>query len=261
MYELSVAAGVDGKYPIEVRLLDKQKAIARSTLDWYAPAQNPGLTPAGPNAGIGDPLQTKRRPQIWTWGEEESTLTTAARSVSLPGGRNGLLIDQMAGFDHPKRRHYLYVMEGDKLLRAWTATEGAGPHWTTVEVLTSASAGSQDVVLFDGFRPGGDQPDSLKVERLAWDEKTRKLTPSAARGGFYAVTLGPWPTIAETRQAQSQAGECLSSYWLVPLARAEGAERYALRVVTAHKALAAETLRQAQSCAPTIKGSLSNYRP
>jgi hypothetical protein len=261
VYELSVARCSEGKCPIEIRLLEKQTPLAVSTLDWSAPASMATQAPAGSNSGVGDPLEAGNRPKIWVWGEDEGTVTTAARSVALSLGRTGLLIDQMAGFEHPKRRHYLYVEEGDKLLRAWTAAEPQGPHWTTVELRPASKSGSQDILLFEGFQPGGDEPDSLKATCLAWAGKSSQLVASAGCTGLYAITVGVWPAVDSARQAQAAAGECLSQYWVVRPARSVGAQRYVLRAVTAHKALAEQALRAARRCAPQLTRSLSSYQP
>lgn len=258
VYEISVAACTAGKCPVEISLLDEQKLIARSALDWSAPEQQATRTSAGANYGIGDPLDTATRPEIWSWGDEEGSLSTGAQKVALSQAQRGLLIHQVTGIERLKRRHYLYVARGDELLRAWTATEQDGPHWTTVKLATAGS-GAQSILLFEGFQPGGDQPDRLAVQRLVWDERRGTLSPSGDVPGLHTVTLGSWATVAEARQARSQAPECLSLFWVTPLGN-DQAGPFTLRAVTADKELAAETLRRVQTCAPALKGGISKYQ-
>jgi len=110
-------------------------------------------------------------------------------------------------------------------------------------------------------QPGGDEPDSLKATCLAWAGKSSQLVASAGCTGLYAITVGVWPAVERARQAQAAAGDCLSQYWVVRPARSVGAQRYVLRAVTAHKALAEQALRAARRCAPQLTRSLSSYQP
>lgn len=259
VYELSVAPCASGQCPIEVCLLDGDRLIARAPLDWVAPEQMAMRALADDNSRIGDPLQIAVRPEVWSWGTGDAALAAAARKVVLSRNRRGLLIDLIAGSGQRRQRHYLYVANGDQLLRAWAAADQEGPHWTSVELTSSAGSSAQSILLFEAFQPGGDQPDQVEVKRFVWDDGSRKVEQKESVPDVYTITIGVWATVAEARRVRAQAGACLDPFWVAPLESAEGP--FGLRAVTANKDLASEALSQAENCMPNRKGRLSKYRP
>ena len=185
-------------------------------------------------------------PPAWTAGDGETTVTTAARSVKLSAIEAGLLVDQAGGFEHVKRRHYLFAAADDKLQRVWTGEEGAGPAWSATVLVDASSGNAQDIVYITGFQPGGDQPDTVAATRYTWNAAQRMLV-EAPPGPLYAVVVGNFANLDDARAARTQP--CLSNYSAV-----RGADlgvkgsRFVLAAITTRKALADAARTQRDNC-------------
>jgi hypothetical protein len=155
----------------------------------------------------------------WKAGKEESAVITAIQPIKLTSNRTGLLVHQVAGFEHIKRRHDLYIITDTKLKRVWSAADGVGPAWSAAEVMPADIGQADSIIYLEGFRPGGAEADTLIGRRLAWDEAKQELTerPLAL---LPAIRVGEFPNAEVARQAA--AGSCLAEYWALPADRFGG---------------------------------------
>lgn len=157
--------------------------------------------------------------EAWTAGMEEGTVTTAIQPVKLTSKRIGLLVHQAGGFEHVKRRHDLFLNDGGKLKRIWSAEEGVGPAWSAAEVRRAGIQSTDEVVYLEGFRPGGDEVDTLTGRRLAWNEATNDVTDQLLKR-LPAITAGEYANVDAARQASSVS--CMARYWVLPAERFGG---------------------------------------
>jgi hypothetical protein len=207
---------------------------------------------AGKTIGAGDPLADDQDLPAWIAGEGETTVATAARSMKLAPEESGLLVSQSGGFEHVKRRHYLFAAVDNKLKRVWTGEEGAGPAWSATILVDAASGRAQDILYLTGFQPGGGEPDTIDARRYQWDPAGKVLI-EAPPGPLYGVIVGDFanPDLARTASAQP----CLSAYSTVR-ARDLGlaGSRIVLAAVTPQKSLADAALKQTDNCPKALTG-------
>jgi len=215
-YELSIAPCTDMECPFQVRLLEGTKVWATVDLDWtkaHGPATKEKVDGS---SGVGDPLLPDTRQTAWSTGEEKVNVSTVGRSIRLTPELNGLLVDQRAGFDRLKRHHDLFVARENKLTRVWDQEEGAGPTWSTVEIVNSPRDGSVRLLYFSGFRyPSDDQPDWLQLSVYRCNPAKNQLQLDAPElPSVFAVIAGTYSTVAKAREAQ-EGNSCLGAFWVL----------------------------------------------
>jgi hypothetical protein len=156
-----------------------------------------------------------------------------------------LLVDQAGGFEHVKRRHYLFVADRNELDRAWTGEEGAGPTWSAAIVVDGAQG--QEIVYLTAFRPGAESADTLRGARYGWDE-ARNAVIARPLGPLYAVVAGTFVTPEAARAAVPPA--CLSKYFVRP-ARDLGmsGSQTVLSAITTRQSWAENALKASGECA------------
>jgi hypothetical protein len=197
-----------------VSLLEGERTAGEYDLTWKGASRDVSLDPATRSSGAGDPLRADPTIKIWRSGTEADAVSTAARLLSLAPGLNGLLIDQRAGFEHVKREHSLYAALDGKLVRIWTASEGAGPTWSTTAIV-NAGDDRQGVVHYEAFiYPSDDQPDKLRATALVWDPVQRKMVSYNTR--FYGLASDPFDSIAAARHARADFRQCHVALWVLP---------------------------------------------
>lgn len=260
-YELSIAPCSDDRCAVEVRLLQRGTPVDSASLDWGLQRTPLVRTEPGPLSGIGDPLAGERDLDALVGSLGGEPVSIAAQEIRLGGGERGLLVHQTAGFDHVKRRHYLYVRTGRRLERPWTGIEGAGPHWSAVQVLDSPGDTAEAFLHFRGFRyPNGYPPDDLEVTRFVWSPENDRLLASSPEH-LWAAVLGPFPGADSARAIRSNHSGCLGDYWVLPAERfqALSGPGVALAAVTARSSRAARALDQARECVPDVEGTASRF--
>ena len=265
-YEISIAPCGEAACPFEIRLLNGTSALSTLDLGWMK-AHGPAVRDhADESSGVGDPLGTPKKITAWSTGEEKDNVSTVTRVVRLTPRLNGVLIDRVAGFDVLKRQHTLAVALNNRLVRAWTDQDGAGPTWSTVVIADSGSDQSQELLVFDGFRePSDELPDRLHFRAYQWDADANKLD-SAASGTppVYAVSAGEFKTASEAHASQRQS-DCLNGFWVLKsdvfLKLKPG--RFVLAAVSTQKSLAVEKSNAVKACASKIPVSIveSQYSP
>jgi len=260
-YEVGFGECADARCPVEVRLADDHATLAREALDWPAVTTETYEADIDPISGVGDPLAPPKG-TLWVAGEDESSLSVFARPVRLTAERNGLLVDEAAGFDHVKRRHYLFVERDGSLARVWTGSEGQGPVLTTTAVRGSADGTRDEIVYFDQVRfPFGDAVDELTVTSLRWDAAQAKLSQSPA-SGIYAVVFGPFADVNAARNVAAEHPECFAEFSILPSERFVSlpAGSAVLAAVTAAERNATETLSRVGKCATAQRGKVLEVR-
>ena len=241
---------------ILLQLLADGRVLDSALLDFKA--SNAELTEdeVGPLMGASDPLAPSAPREAFVAGEEEGLVATALLPLRLSGERAGVLVHQMAGFDHVKRRHYVFTVAGDRLRRVWSSEEGAGPTWSAAFAVEEVDASGESVIYMEGFQPGGEQTDRLSAVRLGWDPDEDLLVPSGP-AQLFAIVAGRYASSSEARAAAA-AQACLSSYWALPAERA-GMESpgVVLALVSIDESWAQAALdREAGACQGSLEPSL-----
>lgn len=263
-YELSLAACKDAACAFEVRLLSGVgeplaeggagvSVLGATALEWPASAA-PAQPLDAPQPGTGPFLANTAASRVWSTGEEESTVTASASAVPVepgkPSGARALLVTQMAGFDHPKRRHALYVASQGTLKTAWSRSEPQGPYVSQV----IATPGHAPMYLSVFFSPDDDAADKVSAQRLAWDAKRQVFSEEPSLAAVQAVVAGSYPTVRAARAARA-ASACFAGYGVVDTWPGKGrvSHRYALiALAVAPEQANAEAARLGQ-CQPGLQ--------
>lgn len=250
-YELSLAACKAGACAFELRLMRAGVGQAAPVaLGW--PAAEAQASPVVPDAahGVGTPLGPAAwQARVWSTGEEESTVTVSAIMLPLPAsakGRQALLVTQMAGFEHPKRRHALYVASGNGPQLAWSHEEPPGPDRSWV----LAPAGQWPVLLLHQGALQEGSPERIELRRLQWNAGRQVFVEKISRppAALQAVVAGRHAGVAAAQAARERHGDCLAGYAIVRTRQAGAAPRHALVQVAASAAEARAETRRLQAC-------------
>jgi hypothetical protein len=255
-YEISLASCAQSTCPFQVRLIEGNRVYGTLNLDWRGVPAEPVQAAIDASLGAGDPLQKRWEGKAWETGIESRNVSLTARGIALTPQLNGVLVHQRAGFEHLKRRHYLFVAVGRKLARAWTGSEGQGPTWSTVELSEPRRDGSQDFIYFTGFQyPGDEEPDSMEFAIHRWNARKNQLEKAPASESaspVVALIAGTYGAVAEARKAIGQHPDCLKDFLVL------GADslpqtpkgQFAVAALTTKAALAD---REMARCAPALK--------
>jgi hypothetical protein len=253
-----------------VALVDGERIVARERLHWAGAEGTPTLGPIDAFAGAGDPLDPdaleREVPAALYTGDEASAVVTVARGVALGPGTVGLLVDQVAGFEHLKRAHFLFAAAGGRLARAWSYEEQAGPTWSTT-ALAALGPDRQAVVLLAGRTLAaelGDRPDDIERQVVLWDAASGAAVLRNEAVPIRAVSFGRFAGIAEARAAYEARADCLGDFSILPserLARSGPPGELVLALLGVSEAGARERLAEAQTCAGGLPGSVGTLRP
>lgn len=259
VYQLSVPPCRAKDCDSQIRLLAGSSELSTVDLGW-AKSHGPSTRQqSSESPGVGDPLAPRSTRTVWSMGEEEQNVVIAARTVRLTPRLNGLLVNQQAGFDHLKRRHDLYVAIDKKLVHAWSAQEGAGPTWSSVDVRDFARDHSQEILFFDGSHyPSDEQPDWLYFTVYHWNPSKNTLEKiTTGNPSVFAVIAGMYDTVAGARVAQSSVS-CLGAFWVLASDNFSRLPtgKFALGAISSRKSFASQTLAKSQACAPQLSVSL-----
>jgi hypothetical protein len=251
-YQLGIGGCREASCPIEVRLAAGNKVIDTAVLEWPASDARAKHAPVDWTHGVGDPSASPSGLRAWTMGEEEQAVSVAARSVRIAPDRSALLVTQLAGFDHLKRRHDLFLVDGDRLQRIWSYAEPPGPHWSSTTVRPSRGK-AEEVVLATGFlSPTDEAPDRLEIQKLDWQAATKQVDQNPAEA--FLVTAGSFASIEQARQMRASNHGCLAHYWVLGAA-SSAAEQGPVIVATlsSTRQAAHHEMRRAKACAPSIR--------
>lgn len=257
--EVAIQACTAAPCPIKVRLIEGRRPSDFVTLNWASAGGAPQQEEIDGLWGAADPLLPRGKLHAWTTGEEVDAVSTLARAVALAPDRNGLLVDQLAGFDHLKRRHDLFISRGGRMTLARRWEEGAGPTWSAVATVPRRGR-REDLLFFDGFRaPSSDEPDRLDVTAYLWDERADRLVERLrAPVTLYVLVLGVYPSVAAARRIRDAGGECLLGFWVLKTdpfpALPPG--KLLLGALSTQRAYAEEAAQAVAACAPELKSSL-----
>lgn len=256
-YELSLERCPRDECPYVVRLVEGGRVHGSSPLEWGAAPRQPSRHPLDDGAGVGDAL--KREKGLHEWRVGDYGTATVARPVRLSPTLTGLLVHQAAGFEHLKRRHYLFVSRGSSLIEAWTENDGAGETISYVDVFSAND--DRDVIRFWRVTTRPDREvDEWEVTTFRWSEKRARLEriPHAELTfPIFAVVVGPFASVANAREARTASDGCLSNFFV--LERTPLGEMIVLAALTSHKASADAALADAQACAPPLKGRVERW--
>lgn len=224
-------------------------------LDWAAPAgARVRAVPWDLSHGAGEPLAvpSSKRPAVWAAGEEEGTVTASARLLPLPGAAlPAVLVSQMAGFEHLKRRHAAYAVVQGQIKKVWSRAETAGPHVSWV--LTPR--GRPPVHLSVFLQPDDSGPDKLAAHELVWNKAQSTLTERGGASGLHGVVAGTYGSVAEAQAARS-AASCLGEYWVIDAQSLKWTlpHRYALLLPASLRAAASAEVARLKRCQPAVQG-------
>ncbi|GKT25665.1 hypothetical protein [Acidovorax sp. SUPP3334] len=264
VYELSLASCQSAPCPFEVRLLSrpgktepgmvpggKASAVLDSiALGWPANATEAQSVDAQARPG-GWALAPGPAPRVWSTGEEENHVSVSARTLPLerekPGTSRALWVTQMAGFDHPKRRHAMYVASSVRLKTAWSRSDPQGPHVSRVVVPVHGAP----VHLSMFLSPSDDVADKVSAQRLEWDGRRQVFVEKPAAAALHAVVAASYSTLREARAARA-ASACVAEYGVVDTWPAKGLvpRRYALIALAVEPVQAAAETARLSECQP-----------
>jgi hypothetical protein len=231
-------------------LVEGDRILARSSLDWTKAVSEPAFRPAPLDWGAGDPLDPQTVTAAVT-GDDRGIVGTIVRAVSFDGAVAGLLIDQVKSFGSLERSHFVLLARGDRLEQAWSYIEEPGT-WSSTAVIELVP-GREGIALFRGVRAAGMESgaaDAVEAELLAWSAIDRKLRVSGLGGRLHVVAVGPLKSVANALALREQHAECLRHFSVIsaaslPEARLKGA---LLVQYGAAAAGAQRVLQAAQSC-------------
>ncbi len=245
---LGVCQGED--CPLVVALFQEGKAAATINLAWNATSSEPVKAQPDWMAGASGPLDGKPEGvEAWTTGSEEQTVVTSVRAIRLPSGAAAILASQMAGFEHPKRRHEIYAARGGQLTRVWEYAEPQGPYWTAVAVRKATS--QDELVLLRTFSPGGELASTWEAVRLEWNADQNAFFEAGA-AKVRAVVAGEFAGLERARNVLAGAGECLAGFDVVESKQLglRGGGKYALAALTVSDPVRSEVLERLKTCSP-----------
>jgi hypothetical protein len=240
----------DGKCRAVIQLIRDNRMLDSAPLEFAASEAQ--LRKAEGDTGI-----TSREPlEVWTAGKENGSVTTALRVVKLTPEQSGLLVYQVGGFEHIKRRYDLFAEEAGKLKRVWSAAEKQGPAWSSADVAETAAG--DEIIYLEGLRGTGKDPDQFEAKRLGWDAASKSLTERPKLALPVVVAGKNFPTADAARKAA--AGTCLSEYWVLPaITLGAKTSSFMLAMVTANKQSA--EAEQARECKTKLVRSVAVFRP
>jgi hypothetical protein len=226
---------------IFLRLLDHDRLLDTVPLDFKASSAELNKEEASPLMGARDALSPLPPPQAYVAGDEEGMVATSLQPFRLAGTQDAVLVHQMAGFDHTKRRHYVFIVTNWKLQRVWDSKEGVGPTWSAAIVDPDAKGASRSIIFLNGFSPGGNEVDRLDATRLNWDAAKNRFSPGGD-AQLFAIVAGKYAD-ASAAHAAIQAQPCLGRYWVLPAKRVgTGDVGVVLALVSIHRHWAAAAL-------------------
>jgi hypothetical protein len=256
--DLAIAQCRKSECPFEVRLRAGGRVLDRVTLPVAAGSQRAKAETVDAvwevDAGL----------KVWATGEENDHVATGARVLRLSPQTTALLVSQQYGFEHLKRNHLVILPRAGKLTIAWKAEEGAGPTWSTTQVIGGQRSKQHEIVYLRGFyEPEEDAADRLDVARLSWNEASARLRETAlpARSEpLYRLDLGTHDTAAQARQARS-TNFCLSPYWVLDASRFRTGEsgKAMIGMLYASRTLAEKAASAVKKCQPDATVSVETW--
>jgi hypothetical protein len=194
----------------------------------------------------------------WIAGSAEGEVTTQLHPVKLAAAGTALLVQQVGGFEHVKRRYDVFTHDGAKLQKIWSAAEGIGPAWSMATVVPARSGSREEIVYLQGFRPGGTSVDTLSASRLVWDDTQHALArqPTAQ---LPAIIAGEFASVTAARRAAAKE-PCIAHYWVLPAERFGGKRG---RLVVAEVAVSQRGIDAAfaHACSKPVKRRPATFRP
>jgi hypothetical protein len=233
-----------------------------ASLAWASSSQETSEEEVDSRWGAGDPLTGIPGVKAFASGEEAAYVSTLARPVGI-ASRLGVLVTQRAGWEHLKHHHDLFVHDGEKLVRAWSAIDAAGPTWSSTDTAAD-SAGTQHILYYSGFLyPSPDSPDRLNVSSIEWDEPTKRMVESPAPAGvaLEVVQFGRYAKLARARAGREPLNECVAPLLWVLESKSYGdlTGGYMVATITSRPALLAQVLQEGKKCYPQLEAELRPY--
>lgn len=243
IYELGTGKPVRSEHPVVLRLVENGSVKNEVRLPMSAASADQSVIEDGPRMRVGDPLHPSNT-AVYASGEESSFVSTAFRQVSLPG-QKAILVQQQGGFEHVKREHRLYAALKGKLALVWSASEGAGPTWSSADIIDVNSDGTDEIIFYQGFaHPTA--AETLTVTAFSWNAAQGRFLKTVTPR-MYSVQAGIYPTLAKARQAREAAGECGANLWILR----DPARGYSLAARTVRKQAAEEGVKSVRECFPS----------
>jgi hypothetical protein len=250
--------------------LEAGKTLGAEQLTWGSVSQEASEQEVERGWGATDPVDFESAAGLkaWTTGEEATFVGTLVQPIAFEETVGALLVNQVAGFEHLKRAHAVFVSVGSELVRAWSAMDGDGWSFSTATVVPAAP-GRERVAYFEqiDFTMDSDtQSDALKAEILGWNARARKLAPIKGEGevgaSIQAVVLGPFKTVGEAKRAKDANQACLGGFAIVPGGRFRAAEGrgMVLARLTTHRVAAGALASLVAGCVPGKKARLASMR-
>jgi hypothetical protein len=143
--------------------------------------------------------------------EPDAAMTIRWRPFVLgsPGARGGglsaLIVTQETHGERSKRHHDVLAVRGGQLVKVFSADEGRGRTWSTLEAADIDRDGGAELVLQRASTPDEDQPDQWAMEVHGWRADIGKLVVrNDQRPQVKGAVIGMFRSAAEARKLAGQ---------------------------------------------------------
>lgn len=206
---LLIAPCTEQGCPLELQLRRAGQTLDTAVLDWPTSSQHKEQTQMDAAMGAVLPMGTAKG-TAWITGQEEQDVSVAFERIDGLTISPLILVHQQGGYEHVKRRHYLYTVKAHRLKRLWLAAEGAGAHWLTVAPYDGR------IYYYDGFYEPSLAFNPLKIYQLTFTDEDKVSLSTAPQ--LYAVSLGPFAS-AESASERQASSDCLYDFSILPSAQ------------------------------------------
>jgi hypothetical protein len=243
---------------VMVQYFKDKKLQSEIPLHWPASSQTAYKINTNRWHGAGDPLSKPVCPS-WALGDSEhDALVVSVQPVKLSPKVFGLLVHQMAGFEHVRRHHELFLVKDGTLNSVWEQTEAQGPSWSNVV----APSGTGELVYIEGFKPGDlNSADSVTVQYIVWQENKGLIKKSSqGKSPVYLVSIFPFNTVEAAHKFALDKSSCIGSDYMVVNKQNNRLSKFIIGFITTNKTSADKQLQDLSQCIQGKQLDILNFK-
>jgi hypothetical protein len=185
-----------------VEFVPKRGRRSSVVLPWGVPGTKFRQEPAGGRWGAVDLLAPPDADVAWASGDENDYVSTSMRTATLPGGDTGVVVDQLAGFEHLVHAHVLLAVVDGSLREVKRWTGNGSP-------TVSALATTDTEVIFEElfFDPAPSNADQATFTAYRWDGARARLAEQPRTSPLSALVVQQYTSFGAGRAAFGSAKE------------------------------------------------------
>lgn len=193
-------------------------------------------------------------------GEGEAGTELKVREIQLDNKLKGLLVTQVTGFEHVHREHFVFAAIKNKMVKAWSANEGAGGPVTS-EVAILSSDDNIDGLLYQKQFFMSDSKngiaDEWTIKYYQWNSLKMKLEETKNKISVWAMVVGTFKEFEGAIDFKFEKLKCLKNYFVLETSKYKKLEKayYIVGLLFTDKKKAEEALAKAYAC----DGKLAGY--